>query len=208
MASTSSLSSSSMDFDIAPWDDETNQFGWKGVHTRGLIIAGTVYIWIMPSENGILPFFDQTFDFGDSDYLTTCRRYHFDMHRPANAQHSMFQTLEWPSISCDTLDQHIHAFSYEPEIPIEPSSLAFRYLKGKPLDLKKHFDGKIRHQMKKPYPCITELMRETLNRFTGTIYEEVTDEVLFWIIPDPKALLEELHQVKNIILRNNVVRHC
>lgn len=199
---------SSLSFNTAPWNEDTNMFCWKGINTRGLIIAGTVYIWIMPGSSLILPFFDQTFEFIKGDYEETTTEYRIDMHRPANAQQAMLQTLKWPSISCETLDKHVEAFSQAPEFVIDDPVFNFRYLKGKPLDFKKHFDRKIREQKIKPPPTITKLMREILNNFEGHIYEETTDEILFWIIQNPSALLEELHEVKRIVAQNKVVNHC
>lgn len=202
------MAAASLSFNVASWDDDTNMFCWKGINTRGLIIAGSVYIWIMPGGGLILPFFDQTFEYFDGDYVKTTTEYRLDIHRPANAQQAMFQTLKWPAIVCDTLDDHIKLFSHEAEFASEPSTFSFRYLKGKPLDLKKHFDHKFTQQKIKPPDGIAKLMRDTLNNFKGFIYEENTDDVLFWIIQNPESLLEELNEVKRIVAQHKVIYHC
>lgn len=207
MASTSSTIPT-INYDIKPWNEDLNQFAWKGVHTRGLIIAGSVSIWIMPNHPALLPFFDQDFEFIDSDYGKTFRAYYDAMNRPADAQNAMFQTMDWPSIALSTLDQHIESFSYESAHPIDETSLSFRYLKGRTLEMKKHFDRKIKVQKQPPTAQVKELLRDTLNNLTGNVYEEVTDEVVFWIIKDPQGLLKELQEVKQIVAQNKIVYHC
>lgn len=205
------MSSSAIQFDIKPWDDHglLNKFSWKGKITKGLVIGGSVYIWIIPTQEGVLPFFDQNFDFEDREYDHLLQKYQEEMHRPPDAHRGIYQAFDWPGISFKTLDEFISCFSKESFFPSEKTDLPFRFLKGSTEEIKKHFEKKMTLQLDPPSRFMKELLFVTLSGISGTVYEEVTDEVLFWVIEDPVKFHEELCEVQQIIKRKgNIVGHC
>jgi len=205
------MSSSNIQFDVKPWDEHGlfNKFSWKGKITKGLVIGASVHIWIIPTQKGVLPFFDQNFDFEKQEYDQLLRKYHEEMHRPSDAHHGIYQAFDWPSICLNTLDEFLACFSTESFSPFEKTNLPFRFLKGSVEEIKNHFENKINLQLDPPPKFIKELLLATLSGISGFVYEEVTDEVLFWVIENPAKMHEELCEVQQIIKRkNNIVGHC
>jgi hypothetical protein len=173
-----------------------------------MILGNVVFIWIIPTQDDLLPFFDQSFEFETREYKDFLIKYREEMNRPPNAHHGLFQAVTWPTISLKTLGEHLEVFSKESSFPSEKTTSSFRFLKGSLKEIEDHFQKKISSQLYPPPEYIKKLLSITLSRKKGTIYEEVTDEVLFWIIEDPKKIYEELCEVQEIVkAKNNIIDH-
>jgi hypothetical protein len=190
-------------FDIIPWDDTYNQASWKGVHTRGFITGGSVYVFIIPQDRPQIVYFDQDKPLSQSNK----QKYFEDMNRPAHAGRGFADVLEWSAICMNTLDDHIESFDPTPQR--DTANSLFHYVQVS-TDM---FRRQSRKKLTSQKPSVSEKTIQRMEDITletyGSIYEEIfeDDGVRYWIINDPEGLLQELKDVKEHITGKKIIYH-
>lgn len=198
-------SGESIQYEISPWNEEYNQVAWKGKHTRGYILAESVHIMIIPKDSEDLVYFDQ------DKALTGERKQQYleAVNRPPSAGRAIHDLFEWSTICMNTLGDHIQSFSQEP-VDHATKDSSFHYVSTPRPEHYLNCKRKLLSQKPPVSSNIHTNLGIVLQSSDGAIYEESLEdnEVRFWNIRDPEALLEELKEVQKHISTHKVICHC